>query len=83
MLVFSIAMTSEHGSLYVVEGCLMVDGIEACRIGYLPRYAAIRRDTYDGHYVQMVEDYSHSSNPSDQARSRRVQGLWRGVILTK
>jgi hypothetical protein len=59
------------------------DGIDRCRVGFLPRYLVPSRHEYDGHLAQIVEMYTRSQNGYERRRSNANRGMCRAALLTK
>jgi hypothetical protein len=63
--------------------CFFVaDGIDCCKVGFLPRHQIKHKNDYDGKLAQIVEFLETSDSPSDRAaRSHRNKGIAQAVIL--
>ena len=62
--------------------CFFVaDGIDCCKVGFLPRHLIKHKNDYDGKLAQIVEFLETSDSPSDRARSHRNKGIAQAVIL--
>ncbi len=42
----------------VLEVFVIKNGIQGCKVGYLPKHLAARADRYDGLFIRIVEIYS-------------------------
>ena len=59
------------------------NGIDHCRVGYLPKAYVKNWEQYDGALVQVVEVYSgDSDSPTKRQKFHRNRGLAVGVIIS-
>jgi hypothetical protein len=61
----------------------VTDGIDRCRVGFLPRHCVAKAAEYDGHLAQVVDLRSRSDNPSERSRSHRNGGLVCVALITQ
>jgi hypothetical protein len=59
----------------------VTDGIDRCKVGYLPRHLVKHKHDYDGKIAQIVEFLEGSDSPSDRAKSHRNVGVAIGALL--
>ncbi len=60
------------------------DGIDRCRVGFLPRHCVCQAHVYDGHLVQVVAMLAQSENASERKKSRYNRGAcYASIIDTK
>jgi hypothetical protein len=58
------------------------DGINNCRVGYLPRHFIKNADKFDGKLAQITEFLAKSDSPSCRRLSHRNRGVCRAAIIT-
>ena len=59
------------------------DGIDRCRVGYLPKAYVKNRRQYDGALVQVIEVYSaESDSPTKHQKFHRNHGLAVAVVIS-
>lgn len=56
-----------------VAACWVTDGIDHCRVGFLPQHCVCQANVYDGHLVQVVSMLSQSENASERKKLRYNQ----------
>jgi hypothetical protein len=59
----------------------VTDGVDRCKVGFLPRHLIKHKDNYDGKTAQIVEFLDTSACPSARAKSHRNKGVARAVLL--
>ena len=59
----------------------VTDGIDRCRVGFLPRHLLKHKTAYNGKLAQIVEFVADSDSPADRAKSHRCYGLCRAVLV--
>ena len=59
----------------------VMDGLDRCRVGFLPRHLIKHKEDYDGKLAQVVDLLEESASPSDRAKSKRNYGVCRAVIV--
>ena len=59
----------------------MTDGIDRCRVGFLPRHCVRQATTFDGHLVQVVALLANSDSPSQRRFSRHNRGACYATII--
>ena len=60
----------------------LTDGIDHCRVGFLPRHLVCSRaHFYSGPLVQVVEMLADSENPRQRQYSRHNLGAWKAVMI--
>lgn len=59
----------------------ITDGVDRCRVGFLPRHLIKHASNYDGKLAQIVDFLGQSESPSDKAKSHRNKGVARAVII--
>lgn len=57
------------------------DGIDRCRVGFLPRHLIQYADDYDGRLAQVVEIYAGSDSPSKRRKNARGYGCCCAVLI--
>ena len=57
------------------------DGIDHCRVGFLPRHLIRRAQFYDGKLVQVVAMLADSENPRQRQYSRHNLGACTAVMI--
>jgi len=78
-LYFSLESEKEEDA---VAAYWVTDGIERCRVGFLPRYLLGKKKAFHGILVQVTELLSDSDNATDRERSRKNRGVVRVAVLT-
>jgi hypothetical protein len=58
------------------------DGIDSCRVGYLPRHFIKNADKFDGKLAQITEFLAESDSPSCRRLSHRNRGVCRDAIIS-
>ena len=58
-----------------------MDGIDRCRVGFLPRHLLKHKTAYNGKLAQIVEFVVDSDSPADRAKSHQCYGLCRAVLV--
>ena len=58
------------------------DGIDRCRVGFLPRHCVPHWQDFYGVLVQVVELLSNAESPTQSRRSYRNKGVCVGAIIT-
>lgn len=61
----------------------VTDGIDRCRVGFLPRCCVPKAAEYNGHLAQVVNMCSKSNDSSERRRSYRNRGLVQVAMLTQ
>ena len=59
----------------------VTDGIDRCRVGFLPHHLIKHQAAYNGKLAQIVEFVAESNSPADRAKSHRCYGLCRAVLV--
>ena len=59
----------------------VTDGIDRCRVGFLPRHLIKHKQRYNGKLAQVVEVLALSDKKSDRERSHRNLGIARAAII--
>jgi hypothetical protein len=59
----------------------VTDGIDRCRVGFLPRHFIKHKKQYDGKLAQVVEILGESESPSKRQKSHRNKGICRAVLV--
>ena len=59
----------------------VTDGVDQCKVGFLPRHLIKHKDNYDGKTAQIVEFLENSTCPSARAKSLRNMGIARAALL--
>ena len=59
----------------------VTDGVDRCKVGFLPRHLIKHKDNYDGKTAQIVEFLDTSTCPSARAKSLRNCGIARAALL--
>lgn len=57
------------------------DGVDRCRVGFLPRHFVKHYRAYDGKLAQVTEFLATSDSPGDVAKSNRCCGVCRAVLV--
>ena len=58
----------------------VTDGIDRCRVGFLPHHLLKHLAAYNGKLAQIVEFVAESDSPAHRAKSHRCYGLCRAVL---
>ena len=58
------------------------DGIDRCRVGFLPRHFIKHRDQFDGQLAQVVRMYADSDNRYERQLSYRNKGMCVCTIIS-
>ena len=59
----------------------VTDGIDRCRVGFLPRHCVRQATTFDGYLVQVVALLANSDSPSQRRFSRHNRGACYATII--
>ena len=59
----------------------VTDGVDRCRVGFLPRFCIKHKSDFDGKLAQIIELVSKSSNYSDSNKSHRNCGVATAVLI--
>ena len=59
----------------------VTDGLDRCRVGFLPRYLIKHSSYYEGKLAQVVEFLDESEEKEQRAKSRRDKGVCRAVLV--
>lgn len=59
----------------------VTDGIDRCRVGFLPRYAIKHSSRYNGRIGQVVELLMESESPAERKKSHQNLGVCRIVLI--
>ena len=59
----------------------VMDGIDQCRVGFLPCHLLKHKAAYNGKLAQIVEFVADSDSPADWAKSHQCYGLCRAVLV--
>ena len=77
-----VQITGEMGN---EESALAVywisDGIDRCRVGFLPRHLVKQWQQYDGRIAQVVELYQGSDSPTKKRKNVRNCGCCEAVLI--
>ena len=57
------------------------EGLDRCRVGFLPRYTVPHKKEYDGKLAQVSKFYEESSFPPHRAKSQRGKGVCRATLV--
>jgi hypothetical protein len=60
----------------------VTDGVDLCRVGFLPRQFIKDADKFDGKLAQITEFLGYSDLTSDRRLSHRNRGMCRAAIIT-
>jgi hypothetical protein len=60
----------------------VTDGVDLCRVGFLPRHYIKQADKFDGKLAQITEFLYVSENPSERRLSHRNRGMCRAAVIT-
>jgi hypothetical protein len=60
----------------------VTDGVDLCRVGFLPRHFIKQADKFDGKLAQITEFLEMSDSPSDRRLSYCNRGMCRAAIIT-
>jgi hypothetical protein len=60
----------------------VTEGIDSCRVGFLPRQCLRHAEKFDGKLAQITEFLSESDSPHCRRLSHRNRGVVRAVIIT-
>ena len=59
----------------------VTDGIDRCRVGFLPCHLLKHQAAYNGKLAQIVEFVAESNSPADRAKSHWCYGIRRAVLV--
>ena len=81
-----VRIRAEHIEVCGQEEAAMVvywvtDGIDRCRVGFLPRHTVKHKKMYDGKLAQIVDLLGDSESPADRKFSHHNHGVARAVII--
>jgi hypothetical protein len=57
------------------------DGIDSCRVGYLPRHCLKHWKQYEGRLAQVIDLYKDSESPTKRRRHHRNLGCCLAVMI--
>jgi hypothetical protein len=57
------------------------DGIDRCRVGFLPRHLVKHWKEYDGRIAQIVEMYKESESPTKRRKNYKNLGCCQAVLI--
>jgi hypothetical protein len=57
------------------------DGIDSCRVGYLPRHCLKHWKQYEGKLAQVIDLYKDSDSPSKRRKNHRNLGCCLAVMI--
>ncbi len=60
----------------------VTDGVDRCRVGFLPRYTVKHKELYEGKLAQVIEFLEESNFPGDRAKSHRGRGVCRAAVVS-
>jgi hypothetical protein len=64
-----------------VAAYLVTEGVDSCRVGFLPRQCLKHAKKFDGKLAQIIEFLSESDSPHCHRLSHRNHGIVRAVII--
>jgi hypothetical protein len=59
----------------------VTDGVDQCRVGFLPKHCIRHSAIYEGKLLQVIEMYKDSDSPSKRKRCHKNKGSCLGVII--
>jgi hypothetical protein len=65
-----------------VAAYLVTEGVDSCRVGFLPRQCLKHAEKFDGKLAQITEFLAESDSPHCRRLSHRNRGIMRAVIIT-
>jgi hypothetical protein len=65
-----------------VAAYLVTEGVDSCRVGFLPRQCLKHAEKFDGKLAQITEFLAESDSPHCRRLSHRNRGIVRAVIIT-
>jgi hypothetical protein len=89
---YTVFLLSTHTNVFVVlldknyeetaiAAYWITDGVDRCRMGFLPRHCIPRASFFDGHIVQVVALLAQSENSSERQHSRKNRGVAYASII--
>ena len=82
IFIFFILILPDFGAEETAVAAYWVtDGIDRCRVGFLPRHMIRRAHVYDGKLVQVVAMLADSENPRQRQYSRHNLGACKAVMI--
>ena len=81
-----VRIRSEQMMIEGVEQAVMsvfwvMDGVDRCRVGFLPKHFLRYKQAYDGRLAQIIQFLAKSDSPGDRAKSHRNHGVARAVLV--
>ncbi len=73
--------SDENNEETAVAAYWVTDGIDRCRVGFLPRHCVRQAATFDGHLVQVVALLANSDSPAQRRHSRHNRGACYATII--
>ena len=64
-----------------ISAVWLTDGVERCRVGFLPRHLVKHKDRYEGKLCQVTSFLEMSDNSSDRRRSHRYRGIATAIVV--
>jgi hypothetical protein len=65
-----------------VAAYLVTEGVDSCRVGFLPRQCLKHAEKFDGKLAQITKFLAESDSPHCRHLSHRNRGIVRAVIIT-
>jgi hypothetical protein len=65
-----------------VAAYLVTEGVDSCRVGFLPRQCLKHAEKFDGKLAQITEFLAESNSPHCRRLSHRNRGIVRAMIIT-
>ena len=82
IFIFFILILPDFGAeKTAVAAYWVTDGIDRCRVGFLPRHMVRRAHVYDGKLVQVVAMLTDSENPPQRQYSHHNLGECKAVMI--
>ncbi len=77
----NILLSDQNVEETAIAAYWVTDGINQCRVGFLPQHCIRQANNFDGHFVQVVALLAHSENASERRHSRNNRGVCYGGII--
>ena len=65
-----------------IEAVWVTDGIDRCRVGFLPRHLVKHHKQYEGKLAQVVDIYKDSDSPTKKRKHHKNRGCCLAAVIS-
>ena len=65
----------------VITAYWVTDGVDRCRVGFLPRHSICHALDFDGRLVQVVDMFDNAESPAKRRCSHRNRGVCQAALI--